>query len=79
MDRTHLRFFTLRSAKRLIEESKLQLASVDATPIPLPLVHPMFGEGNLLFPLHMVNNALAKTLKSLLAYQFILEAYHAGY
>jgi SAM-dependent methyltransferase len=39
MDRTHLRFFTLSTARRLIADSGLQLRSVGATPVPLPLIH----------------------------------------
>jgi len=78
MDRTHLRFFTLNTAKRLVMESGLQLRSVSATPVPLPLIYPAFGEGRVLFPLHRINNLLAKTFKTFLAYQFILEADHGG-
>ncbi len=77
LDRTHLRFFTLPTAKRLIEDSGLRLLAVDATPVPLHLVHPAFGEGQPLFVLHALSNGLAKLLKPLLAYQFILEALYA--
>ena len=77
-DRTHLRFFTLSTARRLIADSGLQLRSVGATPVPLPLIHSAFGEGRLLFPLHRINSLLAKTFKTFLAYQFILEADRGG-
>lgn len=78
MDRTHLRFYTLRTAKALVAAAGLRLAAVEATPIPLPLLHPAFGEGRILFPLHAANHFLAKVFKPLLAYQFILEAYYAA-
>jgi SAM-dependent methyltransferase len=77
LDRTHLRFLTLSTAKRLVEQSGLRLLSVDSTPVPLHLVHPAFSEGRPLHFLHVLNNGLAKLLKPLLAYQFVLEALYA--
>jgi SAM-dependent methyltransferase len=78
LDRTHLRFFTMKTARALVEAGGLQLASIGATPVPLPLVHHAFGEGQALFPLHALNHWLANRLKPLLAYQFVLEAYDAA-
>ncbi len=74
LDRTHLRFFTLRNARYLCHESNLTLQSTSATPVPLPLVHSLFNEGQLLFPLHILNAYLATAWKTLLAYQFILDS-----
>jgi SAM-dependent methyltransferase len=72
LDRTHLRFFTLRSARQLCLDCGIRLQSVSVTPVPLPLVHPLFGEGKLLFPVHAFNAFLASSFKGLLGYQFIL-------
>jgi 2-polyprenyl-3-methyl-5-hydroxy-6-metoxy-1,4-benzoquinol methylase len=72
LDRTHLRFYTLRSAQQLCTECDLRLQSIATTPIPLPLVHPAFGEGKPLFPVHAMSAFLSSVFKGLLAFQFIL-------
>lgn len=72
LDRTHLRFFTLKTAKLLCANCNIRVQSVSVTPIPLPLIHPAFAEGGLLYPLHWVNYVLASAFKGLLGYQFIL-------
>jgi hypothetical protein len=74
LDRTHLRFFTLRSARQLVLDSGLILNSVSATPVPLPLVSPLFGEGSILYPVHVLSSVSARLSKPLLAYQIVLEA-----
>lgn len=72
LDRTHLRFFTLKTAQQLCVNCGIRLESTRVTPVPLPLVHPLFGEGRFLFPLHAFSAFLSATCKGLLAYQFIL-------
>lgn len=73
LDRTHLRFFTMHNAQSLCAECGIRIKSLAVTPMPLPLVHPIFGEGQMLFSLHRFNAFLANTFKTLLGYQFILE------
>jgi SAM-dependent methyltransferase len=73
LDRTHLRFFTLQSFRRLCYECEIAFQSLSVTPVPLPLIHPLFNEGQLLFPLYALNAYLANVWKTLLAYQFILD------
>lgn len=72
LDRTHLRFFTLRTAQQLMENCDLRLQSTQVTPVPLPLVHPLFGEKRLLFPIHALSAWFASVFKGLLGFQFIL-------
>jgi SAM-dependent methyltransferase len=72
LDRTHLRFFTLYSARQLCMNSGIQLRLVRATPLPLPLIHPLFGRGQPLALIHACSAALSHLFKGLLAYQFIL-------
>jgi 2-polyprenyl-3-methyl-5-hydroxy-6-metoxy-1,4-benzoquinol methylase len=72
LDRTHLRFYTLRTAQRLCADCGIRLNSLSVTPVPLPLVHPWFNEGQLLFPVHAFSAFLSSMLKGLLAFQFIL-------
>ena len=72
LDRTHLRFFTLKTAKQLCSNCGVRLQSVDTTPIPLPLLHLSFAKGGILYPLHSLSALLASMFKGLLGYQFIL-------
>ncbi len=72
LDRTHLRFYTLQTARQLCETCGIRVTSLQATPLPLPLVHPIFGEGQPLFMAHALSAFLSATFKSLLGYQFIL-------
>lgn len=73
LDWTHLRFFTMHTTRRLCAECGIRLTSLTVTPVPLPLVHPIFSEGQMLFPLHRFNAFLANTFKTLLGYQLIVE------
>jgi 2-polyprenyl-3-methyl-5-hydroxy-6-metoxy-1,4-benzoquinol methylase len=72
LDRTHLRFFTLQTAQHLCTNCGVQIKSINVTPVPLPLVHPLFGEGRILFPVHTFSAFLASVFKGLLAYQFVI-------
>jgi 2-polyprenyl-3-methyl-5-hydroxy-6-metoxy-1,4-benzoquinol methylase len=76
LDKTHLRFFTLDTARRLLTSSGLETRSIHTTPIPLPLVSQRFAEGQVLHPLHTANALLSRLFRTLLAYQFIFEAYY---
>ncbi len=72
LDRTHLRFFTRASARRLVRECGLRIEETASTPTPLPLVFPLFGEGRLLWPLHWLNGMCARLWPTLLEYQTLL-------
>lgn len=72
LDETHLRFFTLKTAKQLAADSGLDVVSTGVTPIPLPLILPATSKGRPLSFLHLLNWGLTKLRKKLLGYQFIL-------
>lgn len=72
LDETHLRFFTLKTAKQLAVDSGLDVISTAVTPIPLPLILPATSKGRPLSFLHLINWGLTKLRKKLLGYQFIL-------
>lgn len=72
MDRTHLRFFTLKTFRKLAKESNLKIIKEDFTPIPLPMVHEHFSQGRILNPIHKLNYHAAKAAPKLLSFQFIL-------
>lgn len=71
LDATHLRFFTLASFRRLLQEAGLDILELTATPVPLPLVVPERYHGRVLDAVHAVNAALARAWKSMFAYQFV--------
>ncbi len=72
LDESHLRFFTLKTAKQLASDSGLDVVSTSVTPIPLPLILPSTSKGRPLSFLHLINWGLTKIRKKLLGYQFIL-------
>lgn len=72
LDETHLRFFTLKTAKQLAFDSGLDVISTAVTPIPLPLILPVTSKGRPLSFLHLLNWGLTNLRKKLLGYQFIL-------
>jgi 2-polyprenyl-3-methyl-5-hydroxy-6-metoxy-1,4-benzoquinol methylase len=71
LDATHLRFFTLASFRRLLQQADLEILELKATPVPLPLVVPERYHGRMLNAVHAINAAMARTWKTLLAYQFV--------
>jgi 2-polyprenyl-3-methyl-5-hydroxy-6-metoxy-1,4-benzoquinol methylase len=71
LDRTHLHFYTLSTARALCVQSGIQIRQVAATPTPLPLINRNFAEGRPLYGLHVLNAAAARWFKRLLGYQFI--------
>jgi len=73
LDETHLRFFTLKSAKKLAADAGLKVVNLSVTPTPLPLIFPATGKGRPLSFLHRFSWELAKLMKTFFGYQFILE------
>ena len=72
LDRTHFRFFTRSSIYKLFQSVGLNVDQLAPTPIPLPLVNPIFEEGHLLWFLHRVNSLTARLFPALFGYQIIL-------
>ena len=70
LDETHLRFFTLATMKRMIDDASCHIVELKPTSVPLQLVapwtdYPVFG------PLHELHFFAVKLWKTLLAYQFV--------
>src|ERR1700692_4232458 len=59
LDRTHLRFFTLRSLKELMSEVSCEVLDAIPTPLPVQLVFP-FTKSNVFAPLHEAHYALTR-------------------
>lgn len=73
LDRTHLRFFTLRSLKQLVSDVSCEVLDTIPTPLPVQLVFP-FTERNFFTPLHEAHYALTRCWKTFFAYQFVIVA-----
>jgi 2-polyprenyl-3-methyl-5-hydroxy-6-metoxy-1,4-benzoquinol methylase len=74
LDRTHLHFFTRKSFRHFLEAAGLEITTLTATPIPLPLVVPQKRQGLLFGVLHSYNAWLARTWQTLFGYQFVAVA-----
>lgn len=71
LDRTHLRFFTLRTLKAMMQEASCRVIDIVPTPVPLQLVFSP-TERNAFAPVHEAHYALTRMWKTMLAYQFVL-------
>jgi 2-polyprenyl-3-methyl-5-hydroxy-6-metoxy-1,4-benzoquinol methylase len=74
LDRTHLRFFTYKSAKEMILSTGLLVNRVFPTPVPLNLISPFWRDRVLGRTLHGTLTALTKIFPRLLGYQFVITA-----
>ncbi len=74
LDRTHLRFYTRASARRLVEEAGLRIRSVAATAMPYELAAPALGRPPLSGPVRAFAIGSARVWPTLFGYQFVLEA-----
>lgn len=73
LDRTHLRFFTLRSLKRMMDDVSCDILEATPTPLPVQLVFPFTAHG-FFTPLHELDYVLTCSWKTLFAYQFVVVA-----
>jgi predicted TPR repeat methyltransferase len=74
LDRTHLRFYTRRSARRLVEGGGFRIRRVRATPIPAELPLPVLGRAPLRAPSRALFSSAARLWPALFGYQFVIEA-----
>jgi SAM-dependent methyltransferase len=74
LDRTHVRFFTLRTARRFLEDAGFTVEALETTTVPLPLVWGSTAPGRPLFFLHTLGFRVARLWKTLFAYQLIFAA-----
>jgi SAM-dependent methyltransferase len=75
LDRTHLRFFTLRSFQRFLQEAGLEWDEIIATPVPLLLAVPRRYHGGWLRGLHAVNAVVARCWRTMFGFQFVAVAH----
>ena len=73
LDKTHLHFYTQESIKNLLKEKGFGIKKLEVTPIPLPLISPLFEKNHILFLFHRINFWITSLFKDLLGYQLLLE------
>ena len=73
LDRTHLRFLTLRSLKKMMNEVSCKVLDVIPTPLPVQIVLP-FTEKKFFTPFHEAFYVLTRSWKTGFAYQFVITA-----
>ncbi len=73
LDRTHFRFFTLRSLKQMMQDVSCGVSGAIPTPLPVQIVF-LSTESDFYAPLHETLYALTRAWKNLFAYQFVIVA-----
>lgn len=71
LDRTHLRFFTLRSFRHFLAQGGMQVKELVATPVPLHLLLPPKWQGRVFQIVNHANVLSARLMKQLFGYQFV--------
>lgn len=74
LDRTHLRFFTERSLRRLLGAAGLVPVRRTATALPLYQVTPAWWHGRMLAGVHEVSAGFSRLFPRLLGYQLVVVA-----
>jgi 2-polyprenyl-3-methyl-5-hydroxy-6-metoxy-1,4-benzoquinol methylase len=74
LDRTHLRFFTRKTARRLLEENGFRILDQKLTVIPLEFVFGLPADNLLMRMLNRVLAVMTKLMPGLLGYQIVLVA-----
>ncbi len=72
LDKTHVRLYTLKSFKDLINKTEFKVKKCLVTPIPILLLFPKHEDSNILLFFHTLNYYITLGWKKLFAYQFIL-------
>ncbi len=73
LDRTHLRFFTMRSLRQLMSEVSCEVLDTIVTPLPVQLVLPV-TRSKFFTLFHEAHYALTRCWKSFFAYQIVIVA-----
>jgi 2-polyprenyl-3-methyl-5-hydroxy-6-metoxy-1,4-benzoquinol methylase len=74
LDRTHLRFFTRKTARRLLEAAGYEILETRATITPAELVLGLAQANALIRAINAIQGALTRLLPGLMAYQFVFLA-----
>ncbi|HZO41752.1 MAG TPA: class I SAM-dependent methyltransferase [Methylomirabilota bacterium] len=75
LDHSHLRFFTERSVRAMLADAGLLIERFTATPAPLYQILPVSWHRRWVAATHSVNALIARKVRRLLGYQFIVLAH----
>jgi 2-polyprenyl-3-methyl-5-hydroxy-6-metoxy-1,4-benzoquinol methylase len=75
LDHSHLRFFTERSLRAMLADAGLLVQRFTATPAPLYQILPVSWHRRWVAATHSVNALIARKVRRLLGYQFIVLAH----
>ena len=75
LDHSHLRFFTERSMRAMLVDAGLSIERFTATPAPLFQILPVSWHRRWVAATHSINAVIARKVRRLLGYQFIVLAY----
>jgi len=78
LDQSHLRFFTERSLRAMLADAGLSIERFTATPAPLYQILPVSWHKKWVAATHSINAVIARKVRRLLGYQFIVLAYPKG-
>lgn len=71
LDRTHKHFYSLRSAKKMLQNNNFKVLKILTTPPPLALISQKFANTSFFKIIYNTNYFLAVHIPSLFAYQFL--------
>jgi 2-polyprenyl-3-methyl-5-hydroxy-6-metoxy-1,4-benzoquinol methylase len=78
LDHSHLRFFTERSLRAMLVDAGLSIERFTATPAPLYQILPVSWHRRWVAATHSINAVIARNVRRLLGYQFIVMARPKG-
>src|SRR2546430_4821304 len=78
LDQSHLRFFTERSLRAMLADAGLSIERFSATPAPLYQILPVSWHRKWVAATHSINAVIARKVRRLLGYQFIVLAHPKG-
>jgi len=78
LDHSHLRFFTERSLRAMLVDASLSIERFTATPAPLYQILPVSWHRRWVAATHSINAVIARNVRRLLGYQFIVMARPKG-
>jgi hypothetical protein len=78
LDHSHLRFFTERSLCAMLADAGLSIERFTATPAPLYQILPVSWHRGWVKATHAINAVIARKVRRLLGYQFIVLAHPKG-
>jgi len=71
MDKTHLRFYTRKSLKKIIKGAGLHIVDFKGTPIPFPMIWPITAKGKPLHAIHLLYVLAVTIWPTLFAFEWV--------